>query len=97
MLRIVFVSVDIARNWAAAPPNGMSMSERSSYLESRGLGLDVGEVVAQNGGLVKLAGAHQTGRFGSGQKKSGRKRLMIQRRRGRGGIVRYLESTYPVR
>jgi hypothetical protein len=65
----VLVSMDIARDWAGAPPNVMPVSERSSYLESRGLGLDVGEVVAQDGGLVKLAGAHQTGRFGSGQKK----------------------------
>jgi hypothetical protein len=40
------------------------MSGRPSYLETRGLGLDVGEVVAQDGGLVKLAGTHQTGRFG---------------------------------
>lgn len=51
------------------------MSERSSYLETRGLGLDVGEVVAQDSGLVKLAGAHQTGRFGSGQKKMWTKKI----------------------
>lgn len=30
-----------------------------SYREAGGLGLDTGDVVAQDGGLVKLTGSHQ--------------------------------------